>query len=313
MPLSRIGTEDPLVDREPQSLHELVALLAPESPLLFAHARRVLGRSVPEAAGRLGIGEVVPGGWSVLRGSAGWVVLRDEHVTEFGDAASAVVRATAAVMAEAGRRVDTGLLQTVGLLETGFAFDADTPRAFWSLTGAARESGPHVPGEVFVRLDTLADKPPLFSVLPFVAPSGNKGVYVSTREVFERLLRAQLPPTVDHPGKDDHGALTLPEGTEVDSYGDLDQVMVYEPGTPFSRRASWGSPAYHRHHVYRVERPLRVYPAFWFATPAQPTMEEQDRDGMGYYLVDTIADLLRSGALSEPRPLGKGRWRTAWR
>ncbi|WP_267898988.1 glycohydrolase toxin TNT-related protein [Thermomonospora amylolytica] len=106
-------------------------------------------------------------------------------------------------------------------------------------------------------------------------------------------------------------------GHRVDAYGGTDQVMVYAPGTPFSMRGHWGSPEYHPHHVYRVQRPLRVYPGFWFATGTQPTVEEgfdtPQGESMGFYLVDSIADLVRSGVLAEMHPLGKGRWRGEWR
>lgn len=296
--------------------------------MLFARARRLLGQSVPAGAGRLGVGDVVRDGWSVLRGRNGWIAARHEggvhqETAVFDDPRSAVVRAVAGVMAAAGVGVNSEILKTAGILEMRLETDGD--RVLWGLTEQGRQIRertsrlPRPPedaaGHSYISLDLLDGH--LFEY--FVCPPGpppSEGSFISTREVFEPLVRKLLPVPGERPGAGDDGSLTLPEGTEVDCYGGTDQVMVYTPGTPFSRRAHWGSPAYHPRHVYRVQRPLRVYPGFWFATGTEPTGEEgsgPQGESMGFYLVDSIADLLRSGGLAEVDPLGRGRWRGEWR
>jgi len=88
----------------------------------------------------------------------------------------------------------------------------------------------------------------------------------------------------------------LLEGTVLDGYGGQDDVFLFTPDAPFSRRGLWGGPHQHTRKVYRVQRPLLVYPGFPVERETSPGTErrgEPAEGGRGYYLVDSIADLIR--------------------
>ncbi|GGV02865.1 hypothetical protein GCM10010182_20790 [Actinomadura cremea] len=103
-----------------QSERELVALLAPESPLLFACPPRLRDLAGVHAA-RFLVGRVPSGHWSVIHGASGWQVLSgsapDEPET-FGSARSAVADAMARVLATAEVGLTSGLLELAGSSRT---------------------------------------------------------------------------------------------------------------------------------------------------------------------------------------------------
>ncbi len=215
-----------LASRVPQDEHELVAMLHPEDPMLFAQARRLLGQSVRGGADRLGVGDVVRDGWSVLRGRNGWVAARHEggvhrETVVFDDPRSAVVCAVAGVMAAAGLGVNSGVLQAAGILE--IRPEISNRRVLWVLTERGREirertsRSPRPPADVaagrsYISLDPLDGRPRVYFVCP-VGPPPAEGSFLSTHEVFERLVRTLLPEPVQRPGTADDGSLVLPEGT----------------------------------------------------------------------------------------------------
>ncbi|MBA9001806.1 glycohydrolase toxin TNT-related protein [Thermomonospora cellulosilytica] len=97
---------------------------------------------------------------------------------------------------------------------------------------------------------------------------------------------------------------TIPVGTEVDAYGDRDEPFVYLIGTPFSRRNLRGGPQHHAYHVYRVVRPLQGYPHIFAPWPFYPSEDDpaEPRPGEkrgGWYLGETIEELIRAGCLVE--------------
>ncbi|MBA9001804.1 TNT domain-containing protein [Thermomonospora cellulosilytica] len=309
----------------PQDEHELVAMLHPDNPMLFAHARRWLARSLPEGAARFRVGRAAPGCWCVLRGPDGWQVVGESGTATFGNARDAVVHAMAEIMAAEGMTVNDEILKITGIVRPSRPASrgervvwelGDVGRGLWERTrDAPRPDRETASRRAHIGLEPLQGHPyGHFVCVP--GPPPPRGPFVSTYEVFALLAGKLLPGPLDLDidGLGDDGSLNLPEGTEVDCYGGTDQVMVYAPGTAYSRRGHSGSPAAHPYHRYRVRRPLRVYPGFWFPTTVQPTLEETrnppDGEGLGYYLVDSVADLLDSGALAEVAPVG--RWRTSW-
>jgi hypothetical protein len=115
---------------------------------------------------------------------------------------------------------------------------------------------------------------------------------VTVRRVFELAALQNLPASPGEPPE------VLPEGHVLDTYGDTGQVFLFDLDTPFHERGTWGSADAHTRRFYRVRRPLRVHPAF----PLEHTIIPRGRttgSGRGYYLVDSVAVLLRNGVLGE--------------
>lgn len=86
---------------------------------------------------------------------------------------------------------------------------------------------------------------------------------------------------------------TLPEGTEVDRYGDPTGNLTYAVGTPFSRRSlvpDWINRPY---RVYRVVRPTDAL------TGAAIPWFDQPGGGTAYVLSRSVAELLETGHLEE--------------
>jgi hypothetical protein len=85
----------------------------------------------------------------------------------------------------------------------------------------------------------------------------------------------------------------LPDGTEIDRFGDPDGNLTYVIGTPFESRSlvpEWVNKEY---HSYRVQRPLEVLTGTaipWF---------EQPGGGTAYLLPHAVEDLLEDGYLVE--------------
>lgn len=85
----------------------------------------------------------------------------------------------------------------------------------------------------------------------------------------------------------------LPDGTEIDRFGDPEGNLTYVVGTPFESRSlvpDWVNKEY---HSYRVQRPLEVLTGTaipWF---------EQPGGGTAYLLPHAVEDLLEDGYLVE--------------
>lgn len=285
----------------PQDEHGLTGALAPESPILFYRARRLLGDWTRDAADRFRVGRPEDGCWSVLRAGDGWRSVRTDggrpaagEVRE--TARAAVAHAVGGLIIEAGTGLNPKVFQMAGIIRP--APDDLTDRGPWYLTetgerlraeseGAPRP-GPEVPCVALERL--LGREPGYFALRREPAPE--RGGFVTVHRVFELAAHDQLPGGPSEPAE------TLPEGTVLDGYGDTGQVFLYEPGTPFHKRGMQGMPEMYEHRFYEVRRPLRVHPAF----PLEHTIVPRGRTtgtGRGFYLVDSIAGLLRDGALAE--------------
>ncbi|MEU9021853.1 glycohydrolase toxin TNT-related protein [Actinomadura sp. NPDC048394] len=312
----------------PQDEHDLTGALAPESPILFYRARRLLGDWTRDGAARFRVGRLEDGCWSVLRGEEGWRSVRTDgdrpaaseaHETardgeayetpraavthETARAAAthetardAVAHAVGGVLTEAGTGLNPKIFQMAGIIRPGP--DDRTDRGPWYLTETgerlraesedAPRPGPEVPCVPLERL--LGRERGYFTLRREPAPE--RGGFVTVHRVFELAARDQLPGDPGEP------AGTLPEGTVLDGYGATDQVFLYEPGTPFHKRGIQGMPEMYEHRFYEVRRPLRVHPAF----PLEHTIVARGRTtgtGRGFYLVDSVADLLRDGRLAE--------------
>ncbi|MER6813492.1 glycohydrolase toxin TNT-related protein [Spirillospora sp. NPDC000708] len=291
----------PALPHTPQDEHDLVARLAPESPILFYRARRLLREWTRDAADRFLVGRVEDGCWTILHGDDGWLAVRTENgapreITAHGTARAAVAHALGGLLTEAGTGLNMKVFQLAGIIEPGPDDRTDLGPWFLTETGerlrAESESAPRPDPEVpCVALDRLLGRDRgYFALRRESAPE--RGAFVTVHRAFALAAHRELP---DGPGE---AAETLPEGRVLDAYGGTDEVFLYELGTPFHERGTWGSADAHPHRFYRLERPLRVYPAFPLEYTIVPRGKRTDR-GRGYHLVDSIADLLRDGALSE--------------
>ncbi|OLT10824.1 hypothetical protein BJF79_25470 [Actinomadura sp. CNU-125] len=292
-----------------------MADLAPESPLLLAWARLRLREIVQGRAGRLLAGRRADGCWSVLRDGSGWLSAPGVgEPVRFGSAREAVADAMAGVMVDADVRLNSDLLEIAGLLaEVPLR---EEPWQLWRLTDAGRamaddpNRSPDGPGIV---LDELDGHPiGYFVCVPRPRPEHQSGGFITVREVFALAAAAMLPP---EPPDGTSASVILPEGTELHGSGDLDQVFLFEPGTPFSWqglvRGGYRDPV---PDVYRVQHPLQVYPGFPTAhatfpeSGIGPGSSPPTDKGRGYYLVDSISALLRAGHLARtPAPSGRVR------
>ncbi|TDD64481.1 glycohydrolase toxin TNT-related protein [Actinomadura rubrisoli] len=291
------------VVQAPQDERDLVAQLAPESPLLFARARRLLQDLSGDAVARFKVGRLGTGCWTVLQGEDGWRAVRWEG-DSYSDLASrdtaraTVAYAVGALLAEEGSGLNSEVFRLAGLIREGEHDEAKGWRE-WELTETGQriwtetENAPRPSSDrLYVALGTLLGR---HGCVYFVSAPGKApahGPFVSVRQVFEMLAFNALPEAPGEPSE------LLPAGKVLDGYGDTDQVFLYEVGTPFNKRALWGEPERHRHRFYRLQEPLRVHPGF----PVEHTtvsVEQATEDGRGYYLVNTIAELVASGRLRE--------------
>ncbi|MBO2460223.1 glycohydrolase toxin TNT-related protein [Actinomadura violacea] len=286
----------------PQDEHELTCALAPESPILFYRARRLLGDWTRDAAARFRVGRVEDGCWSVLRTGDGWQAVRGAggEAGVHGTARAAVARAVGGLLAEAGTGLNPQVFRMAGIIRP--APDDYTDWGPWFLTEDGErlrdesERGPRPGPEVpCVPLERLLDRGHgYFTLRRESAPE--RGGFVTVHQVFEMAACHRLP---DGPGVP---AETLPEGTVLDGYGPDDQVFLYDPDTPFHKRGLQGRADSYEHRFYEVRRPLLLHPAFPLEHTVLPLGRPTD-DGRGYYLVDSVAALLRDGCLAETAAL----------
>ncbi|MDL4814889.1 TNT domain-containing protein [Actinomadura opuntiae] len=287
----------PALPATPQDEHDLTDALAPESPILFFRARRLLDEWTRDAAARFLVGRLEDGCWSVLHGDDGWhsIGTDAEHSTH-DTARAAVAHALGGLLTEAGTGLNMKIMEMAGIVE-GPELDS-TDWGPWTLTdsgrrlGAESEHAPRPAADVpCIALDRLPGHRGAYIALrPEAAPE--HGPYVTVHHIFELAAFRQLPEGPGEPPEE------LTEGSVLDCYGDTGQVFLYEPGTPFHERGIPGSADRYPHRFYRLQRPLRVHPAF----PLEYTIVARGRttgSGRGYYLVDSVADLLRDGALVE--------------
>ncbi|QKG24715.1 glycohydrolase toxin TNT-related protein [Actinomadura verrucosospora] len=291
----------------PQDERELTGALAPESPILFYRARRLLGDWTRDAAARFRVGRPEDGCWSVLRTADGWQAVRGargeavahgtggESVVH-GTARAAVACAVGGLLTEAGTGLNPQILRMAGILRAapddrtdwGPSFPTEAAERLRDESERAPRPGPEVPCVPFERL--LDRGPGYFTLRRESAPE--RGGFMTVHQVFELAAYHQLP---DGPGDP---AETLPEGTVLDGYGPDDQVFLYDPGTPFHKRGLQGRADSYEHRFYEVRRPLVAHPAFPLEHTVLPLGRPAD-DGRGYYLVDSVAALLRNRHLAE--------------
>jgi hypothetical protein len=214
-------------------------------------------------------------------------------------ARAAVADAAAGVLTAAGVRLTSGILELAGIILR----DPHDGRPFWKLGAAGGEikergggpPGPRAEGSG-VAIHSLEGRSlGYFACVP--GPPPERGAFAGVHEIFERAVRNVLPPD---PEDGTAAGTDLPEGTVLDGFGSTGQTYLFTPDTPFNRRGLWGGPPRHEHRGYRVLRPLRAYPGFPVAGAVFPAATGGKlADGQGYYLVDTVADLVRAGNLAE--------------
>ncbi|MFG2084962.1 TNT domain-containing protein [Spirillospora sp. NPDC048824] len=287
----------------PQRESDLVALLPPGMEQLFMRARVKLADFVP-GAGTLRIGAPGEGHWTVAHTGDAWLA-----VAPGGDAAPyaephrAVAHAMAGVMTDAGMEINSAVLSVVQII-TGERIPRDDQQA-WTFGDVGRElsvrrsNSPRPDGTgPYIHLDPLHNRPEdHFVCFPGAAPE--EGAYVSVHEVLMMLAESGLPAPAPEPeAAPEPPSEVLETGREVDAYGDPANCFVYTIGTPFLRRGLWGAPSDYAYHVYRVEKPIRAHTGLFAPGPLGSDPSPPDT-GMGFYLADSIADLVASGHLAE--------------
>ncbi|WP_157995829.1 glycohydrolase toxin TNT-related protein [Thermomonospora amylolytica] len=303
---------------EPQSEGALVEALGREDPQLFQQARLRLQRFLPGGAERLRIGGAAPGCWSVVRAEPAWLAVRCDDggacgaVVPFDSARDALAHAMGGIMAEQGVEVNTRILSLARLIAervqprkgvAAWTFGDDYRPLHGRRAQSARPPAEVAARNAYIALDAF-DNAPYEYLVCRPGPPPETGGYVSVHEVFELAARNSLPKpprpaTRSAPRREPE---ILPEGTEVDAYGDRDQPFVYSIGTPFSRRGLRGTPDGYEYHVYRVRKPLSAYPGLFAPWPFHPSEDDSARpedDWAGYYLADSIETFIRSGHLVE--------------
>lgn len=290
---------------------EHVALLAPESPIMFARARHILRDLTRDGAARFRVGVVEEGCWSVLRGENGWRAVHrpggstgPDEVSDHATAREATAHAVGGLLAEEGVSVNSAVLELAGLIRL------DHRTGAWPLTETGRrvrdepENAIRPADASAIALEGVDGRAGYFVARPGPAPS--EGPFVTVRTVMSMAAFARLPEPPDDPGEIQ--PVDLPVDAILDGYGDTDQVFLFEPGTPFNRCGLWDERERHPHRRYRVLEPLRAYPSFPFEKAAIDVerferaaidVERSSEEGSGYYVVDTVAALLAAGTLSE--------------
>lgn len=290
----------------PQDESDLADRLPPGLEFLFARARERLAAYVP-GVDRLRVGTVADGCWTIARTGGAWLAIGpDGSVRPFEDPRAATVHAMAGVMAGAGMEINSQVLHAAGVITRQRA-----PRKkqdAWSLATATESPvnrtysspRPTAPGP-YIGLDGMANRPGGYFVC-FPGPAPEHGAYVSVHEVCRRLAEIGLPVAAPEPEPAPGQAPeppgeTLPVGKEVDTYHDPADRFVFEIGTPWLRR---GHNNLHglTYRVYRVQKPVRGRPVLFDAGPIGSDTPPPET-GMGYSLVDSIADLVASGHLVE--------------
>ena len=304
-----------------QDEHELVA----GRELLFVRARDLIRDLAPRAVDRLLVGRVADGCWSVLRASEGmWAAVGPDGASSsgdgpdtggavpFDDVRDAVAYAVGGVLAEAGAQVDSEVLRLAGLLYRQRERDPD--REAWMLAPDGRQVSGRSRGLIrpesgsYINLEQVHNRPVGWGYFVCEAgPAPARGGFVSVHEVFRRLAGQTLPKPPPEPDPDpmlNPPVVELEVGTELDAYGSIDEPFLYEIGTPFSVRGLYGSPEAHPYRVFRVQKPLRASPGLFVPAPVFAIGDEEEPEppegrGRGYYLVESIADLIASGHLVE--------------
>lgn len=91
----------------------------------------------------------------------------------------------------------------------------------------------------------------------------------------------------------DREVVTLPEGTEIDRFGDESGNLVYAARTMYGNRSLPPDWLNRRYHIYRVRKPITAVKGVavpWFG---------QVGGGTGYFLERLVRDLLEDGSLVE--------------
>ncbi|MWA06018.1 glycohydrolase toxin TNT-related protein [Actinomadura sp. LD22] len=281
--------------------------LAAQLPALFGRARERLAAYVP-GVDRLRVGTVADGCWTIARTDGAWLAIGpDASVRPFDDPRAATVHAMAGVMADAGLEINSQVLQTAGIITRQRS--ARKKQDAWNLAADPDDSPvtrtyasprPTSPGP-FIALEGMANRPGGYFVC-FPGPAPEHGPYVSVHEVCRRLAAIGLPVPAPEPPPEPEPAPeplgeTLPAGKEVDTYHDPADRFVFEIGTPWLRRGH-NTLRGLTYRVYRVQKPLRARPVLFEAGPIGSDAPPEET-GMGYTLVDPIADLVASGHLVE--------------
>ncbi|TDD64480.1 TNT domain-containing protein [Actinomadura rubrisoli] len=255
---------------------------------------------------RLRVGTPADGCWTIAHTDGAWLALGpDGTIAPFHEARAAVVHAMAGVMADARMEINSQVLRTARLLDR-----RTRPRDgvdAWLLASGDRSAQartsdsprPSAPGP-YIALDPLHNRPGgHFVCVP--GPPPETGAFISVHDVYRTLADKLLPKPKPTAQAQEPPSEVLRPGAMVDAYGDPSSSFVYDVGTPFSRRGLWGEPQDYPYRVYRVEKPLRGYTGLFSMAPIFPTGETPppSDEGMGYYLVDSIADLVASGHLVE--------------
>jgi len=290
----------------PQRESDLVQLLPVEDARLFMRARMKLADLVP-GQDRLRIGTPADGCWTVAHTAGAWIAAGpDGSATAFEEPRRAVVHAMAGIMADARMEINSQVLRTARILDRR-ARPRDGVDA-WLLASGDRSAHartsdsprPSEPGP-YIALDPLHNRPGgHFVCVP--GPPPETGPFIAVHDVYRTLAGKVVPkPKRTAAAPPEPPSEVLPAGAEVDAYGDQDRCFVYSLGTPFSRRGLWGEPDDHPYRVYRVEKPVRGFTGLFSMAPVFPTGQAPppDDEGTGYYLMDSIADLVASGHLAE--------------
>ncbi|WP_119727962.1 TNT domain-containing protein [Thermomonospora amylolytica] len=300
----------------PQSEQRLLEQLGRDDPQLFVQARAILRDYAHEAAERLLIGRLAPGAWSLVRAEPAWLAVRyddggEHHVVPFGDARSALAHAMGGLLAEAGTEVNTEVLSAGRLIArnvdhmkgwSAWRFGDNYGHLHVATRHSPRPPASQAEGDSYIALEQFNNRPYEYFVCQ-PGPPPETGAYASVRQIFEAVARHRLPRPreIEEPPSEPR-LETIPVGTEVDSYGDHDTPFVYRIGTPFTRRDLRGGRRhddYHAYHVYRVVRPLQAYLYVIEPWPFHPGEDDPAEEWGGWYLDETIEELIRTGYLVE--------------
>ncbi|XRQ10848.1 glycohydrolase toxin TNT-related protein [Actinomadura welshii] len=287
----------------PQRESELVALLPPGTERLFARAREKLVDFVP-GAGTLHAGTPREGAWTVAHSGGAWLAVGPGgDVHPYAEPQRAAAHAMAGIMAAAGMEINSTVLRAARILrlqrypakgEQAWLLDDDGRKLSRLTDCSPRPDGPGA----YISLDPLHNRPDEYFVC-VPGPAPEEGSYVSVHKVYMKFAEKVLPVPAPQPeAVPEPPSEVLEPGMEVDAYGDPVNCFVYTVGTPFLRRGLWGSPDDHDYHRYRVAKPIRAYTGLFAPGPLGGDPPPPDT-GMGFYLVDSIADFVASGHLVE--------------
>lgn len=290
----------------PQRESDLVALLPAGLEKLFMRARVKLADFVP-GADEFRVGDPGGGRWTVAHHDGAWLAVGPGgDVFPYAEPRRAVAHAMAGIMADARMEINSSVLEAARILHV--ERNPGTDEQAWLLSDKGRKlSGktahsprPRGTGQ-YLALDPLHNRPDGHFVC-FPGPPPEEGAYVSVHDLFMMFAESTLPKPAPTPqAAPEPPSEVLEAGMEVDAYGDPAGRFVYTVDTPFLRRGLWGSPEDYAYHLYRVAKPIRAYTGRFFPGPLGSDPPPPDT-GMGFYLVDSIADFVASGHLVEITP-----------